>query len=323
VRDRLAAAIAPCEPRPATRGDVDRDDRAGRGSDVQHWQALGYAHPDQTVEIARAAEQAGFAGLLLSDHVFAPALRHSKYPYSESGNPDFPSGASFPDAFMTMAVLAQHTTRLRFATNVYILPLRHPVEVAKFLGSAAVYSKNRAILGVGAGWMKDEFDVLGRVFERRGDRIDEQVEVIRKLLTGQVVEHRGEHFAFPRMEMQPAPTRPVPIWMGGQNPAALRRAGRIADGWSGSGQRYADAKAVLETIGRHRREAGRSHLPFDAIVPFLEPPTPDQRKHLLELGMTGTVSYPFPYTIGKDATLAQKLDYLRRYGDEVIARERD
>lgn len=288
---------------------------------MQHWQALGYAHPDQTIEIARVAEEAGFAGLLLSDHVFVPIDRKSKYPYSASGDPDFPSGASFPDAFMTIAVLAQHTTRLRFATNVYILPLRHPVEVAKFLGSAAVYSKNRAILGVGAGWMKDEFDVLGRVFERRGERIDEQVEIIRKLLTGRAVEHRGEHFTFPMMEMHPAPTRPVPIWMGGQNAAALRRAGQIADGWSGSGQRYADAKAILETIGRYRREAGRDQLPFDAIVPFLEPPTSDQRAHLIEFGMTGTVSYPFPYTIGPDATLGEKLDYLRRYGDEVIAKE--
>jgi alkanesulfonate monooxygenase SsuD/methylene tetrahydromethanopterin reductase-like flavin-dependent oxidoreductase (luciferase family) len=177
------------------------------------------------------------------------------------------------------------------------------------------------VLGVGAGWMKDEFDVLGRTFERRGERIDEQVEVIRKLLSGQVVEHAGPHYPFPRLQMQPAPTRPVPIWMGGQNVAALRRAGQYGDGWSGSGQRYADAKVVLETIARHRRDAGRSHLPFDAIVPFLEPPTAEQRAHLVALGMTGTVSYPFPYSLGPSSTLAQKLDHLRRYGETVIAKE--
>jgi probable F420-dependent oxidoreductase len=288
---------------------------------IQHWQALGYTHPDEQIEIARVAEEVGFTGLLLSDHVFVPVERKSKYPYSASGNPDFGSDAPFPDAFLTMAVLAQHTTRLRFATNVYILPLRHPVEVAKSLGTAAVHSQNRVVLGVGAGWMKDEFDVLGRTFERRGDRIDEQVEVLRKLLSGQVVEHAGPHYPFPRLQMQPAPTRPVPIWMGGQNVAALRRAGQYGDGWSGSGQRYADAKVVLETIARHRREAGRSQLPFDAIVPFLEAPTAEQRAHLIELGMTGTVSYPFPYALGPNATLAQKLDHLRRYGETVIAKE--
>lgn len=290
---------------------------------IQHWQALGYTHPDEQIEIARVAEEVGFAGLLLSDHVFVPIERRSKYPYSASGDPDFGSDAPFPDPFLTMAVLAQHTTRLRFATNVYILPLRHPVEVAKSLGTAAVHAKNRVILGVGAGWMKDEFDVLGRTFERRGERIDEQVEVIRKLLTGRVVEHAGPHYPFPRLQMRPAPTQPVPIWMGGQNAAALRRAGRYADGWSGSGQRPAEAKIVLETIARHRREAGRSALPFDAIVPFLEPPTAAQRAELVALGMTGTVSYPFPYALGPDATLPQKLDHLRRYGDAVIAKERD
>lgn len=289
---------------------------------IQHWQALGYTNPDELVEIARVAEEAGFEGLLLSDHVFVPVERRSKYPYSASGEPDFTSQSPFPEAFITMAVLAQHTTRLRFATNVYILPLRHPVEVAKLLGTAAVHSHDRVVLGVGAGWMKDEFDVLGRVFERRGERIDEQVEVLRKLLSGDVVEHAGPHYAFPRMAMRPAPKKPVPIWMGGQNPAALRRAGRYADGWSGSGQRHADAVEVLETIARHRREAGRSDLPFDAIVPFLEAPTADQRSELIELGMTGTVSYPFPYTIGPSSTLEEKLDYLRRYGDTVIAKER-
>jgi len=290
---------------------------------VQHWQALGYAPPEELIQIATVAEEAGFEGLLLSDHVFVPEDRQSDYPYSETGDPDFPSSAPFPEAFMTMAVLAQHTTRLRFATNVYILPLRHPVEVAKFIGSAAVYSGNRAILGVGAGWMKDEFDVLGRVFEKRGARMDEQIEVIRKLTSGRIVEHEGEFYSFPRMQMQPAPTEPLRIWMGGQNKAALRRAGELSDGWSGSGQSYAEAREVLETIADHRKRAGREQLPFDAIVPFLEAPSDDERKHLLELGMTGTVSYPFPYTIGDGATLQQKLDYLRRYGDETIARDAD
>lgn len=288
---------------------------------MKHWQALGYAPPDEMLEIAPVAEEVGFEGLLLSDHVFVPEERQSKYPYSADGEPDFPVAAPFPESFVLTGVLAQRTTRLRFATNVYILPLRHPVEVAKALGTAAVFSNDRVVLGVGAGWMKDEFDVLGRTFEARGARIDEQVEVIRKLLSGEVVDHDGEHYAFPAMRMQPAPTKPVPIWMGGQNPAALRRAGQYSDGWSGSGQTYAEAVRVLETIAAHRREAGREDVPFEAIVPFVEDVTADQRAHLVELGMTGTVSYPFPYTVGPDASLQEKLDYLRRYGDEVIAKD--
>lgn len=289
---------------------------------MQYWQALGYATPDEMLTIAPVAEEAGFEGLLLSDHVFVPEGRKSPYPYSESGDPDFPNSASFPENFVTIGVLAQSTTRLRFATNVYILPLRHPVEVAKGLGSAAVFSANRAVLGVGAGWMKDEFDVLGRTFEKRGARIEEQVEILRKLLSGKVVEHSGEHFSFPAMRMQPAPTEPVPIWMGGQNPAALRRAGQIADGWSGSGQTYDEAVEILGTIASIRREAGRTDQRFEAIVPLVEEVSEENRAHLVELGMTGTVSYPFPYTIGEDSTLQEKLDYLRRFGDEVISKNR-
>jgi probable F420-dependent oxidoreductase len=290
---------------------------------MKYWQALGYAHPDELLQIAPVAEEAGFEGLLLSDHVFVPQVLRSSYPYNENGKPDFDGSAGFPDAFMTIAVLAQHTTRIRFATNVYILPLRHPVEIAKFVGSAAVYSGNRAILGVGAGWMRDEFEVLGRVFEKRGERMDEAIEVIRKLTSGEIVSHEGRHFAFPAMEMQPAPSRPVPIWIGGQNPAALRRAGQLADGWSGSGQTFDEGVRVLSEIARIRREAGREGLPFEAVVPLVEEVSAEQRARLVELGMTATVSYPFPYTIGAGATLKQKLDYLRRFGDEVIARDRD
>ena len=91
-------------------------------SALQHWQALGYAPPEEMLEIAPVAEEAGFEGLLLSDHVFVPEVRKSKYPYSEDGEPDFPSAAPFPESFVLMGVLAQRTTRLRFATNVYILP---------------------------------------------------------------------------------------------------------------------------------------------------------------------------------------------------------
>ena len=251
-----------------------------------------------------------------------PTRVASSYPYAEDGTPHFPSGAHFPDPWMTIAVLAQHTSRIRFATNVYILPLRHPVEVARFVGSAAVYAKNRAVLGVGAGWMREEFEVLGRTFEKRGARMNEAIEVIRKLLSGESVEHRGEYFSFPPMRMQPAPTRAVPIWMGAQNEAALLRAGQLADGWTGSGQTYAEAEQILKRLASIRREAGRTELPFEAVIPLVEPVDDAGRERLIQLGMTGTVHYPFPDTIGAGASLDQKLDHLRRLGDEVIATDR-
>jgi probable F420-dependent oxidoreductase len=294
---------------------------------MQYWQALGYEHPDDLIEIAKVAEEAGFEGLLVSDHVFSPERVESRYPYKyegvEEGAPHFPPGSHFPDPWMTIAVLAQHTSRIRFATNVYILPLRHPVEIARFVGSSAVYSKNRAVLGVGAGWMREEFDVLGRTFEKRGASMREAIEVIRKLLSGKVVEHEGETFAFPPMKMEPAPTKPVPIWMGGQNDAALRRAGQLCDGWSGSGQTFAEAEEVLKRIAQIRAEAGRSELPFEAVIPMVELIDADQRQRLIDLGMTGSVQWTFPDVIGEAASLQQKLDHLRRLGDDLISKDRD
>jgi probable F420-dependent oxidoreductase len=287
---------------------------------MQYWQAVGYAHPDELLEIAPVAEAAGFEGLLLSDHVIAPEQLAPAYPYSEDGSPDFDGSSNFPEAWATICALAQVTSRLRFATNVYILPLRHPIEVAKHVSTAAVYSQNRAILGVGAGWMREEFEILGQRFQQRGERMDEAIEVIQKLLSGDIVGHEGKHYAFPPLRMQPSPSQPVPLWIGGINRAALQRAARCADGWSGAGHTFQEAERILTVLSELRREYGRADRAFDAIVPLSEDPQPERLERLRALGMTGLVNYPFPYTLGPNATLSQKLDAMRRFGDEVVAR---
>jgi probable F420-dependent oxidoreductase len=216
--------------------------------------------------------------------------------------------------------MAAVTKRLRFATMIYILPLHHPLEVAKAVGTAAFLSNNRVVLGAGAGWMREEFDVLGVSFEKRGRRFDEAIEVLRKVWTGEVVEHHGECFDFPPLQSRPAPTQPVPIYIGGISPAALRRAARRGDGWLGAGHTVDEAAGILEELAKLRGEAGRAAEPFDAIVPLVTGPEPDALRRLEDLGATGTVNYPFAYTVGPGATLEQKLDVMRRYGDEVISK---
>lgn len=290
---------------------------------MQYWQAVGYAHPHELLEIAPVAEAAGFEGLLLSDHVFAPETFAAAYPYSEDGVPDFDGRSNFPEAWATIAALSQVTTRLRFATNVYVLPLRHPIAVAKHVSTAAVFSQNRAVLGVGAGWMREEFDILGLPFAQRGERMDEAIEVIQKLLSGEIVAHEGKHYRFPPLRMQPSPSRPVPLWIGGINRAALHRAARCADGWSGSGHSFEESERILTTLAELRHEYGRADRAFDALVPLSEDLQPAQLERLHALGMTALVHYPFPYTLGPAATLSQKLDMLRRFGDDVIGRNTD
>lgn len=290
---------------------------------MKFWQGASFTEPKQLVEIAKGAEEAGFEGVLLSEHLFIPENYAAKYPYSDYGRPDFNEETPFPDPWVTITVLAAATRRLRFATMIYILPLHHPLEVAKIVGTAAIFSDSRLILGAGAGWMREEFDVLGVDFETRGKRFDESIEVLRRLWSGGMVEYHGEIFDFDRLQMSPAPSKPVPIFIGGATKPALRRAARLGDGWLGAGNTLDEVAEILGDLARLRREAGRESEPFETVVPLVTPPDFDSLRRLSDLGATGTVHYPFDYTAGPQATLEQKLDVMKRFGEEVIGPMKD
>ncbi len=285
---------------------------------MQFWQSLPFTHPDDMLELAPVAEQAGFEGIMLADHVFAPERFTSRYPYDDSGAPPFDGKTPFPEAFATIAALAQVTTRLRFLTNVYILPLRHPLEIAKGVSTAAVFSKNRTVLGFGAGWLREEYEGLGVPFEGRGKRMDEQIPIIQALLAGEIVEGTGEYYSFAPLQMSPIPTQKVPLWVGGMNRAALRRAGQFGDGWTGAGSTFAQSVEILEELSRQRARFDRADLPFDCLVPLVEELPAEKMQRLVDLGMTGTVSWPLEYQLPPDATIQDKKDKLRQLGEEMI-----
>ena len=225
---------------------------------MKFWQAVSFSEPEQLVEIAKVAEQVGFEGILVSDHLFFPEQLGSKYPYTPDGVPGFTPETPWPEPFSAVAAMAAATTRLRFATMVYILPLRHPVEVAKACATLDVLSASRFVLGTGAGWMKEEFDQLGVDFQSRGARFDESIAVLRKLWQPGMAEHHGRFFDLPRLQMSPAPRHPVPIYVGGGSAAAFRRAARLGDGWLGTGTDPEQAYRDLAEIQRLRGEAGRA-----------------------------------------------------------------
>ncbi len=285
---------------------------------MKFWQSVAFTAPNQLVEIARGAEAAGFEGVLLSEHLFVPDAYAAHYPYSESGKPDFDAQSPFPDPWVTMTAMAAATSRLRFATMVYILPLRHPLEVAKLVGTASIFSDGRAVLGAGAGWMREEFEVLGVDFATRGKRFDECIEILRQIWRGGMAEYHGEIFSFDRLQMSPAPPQPIPIYIGGASKPALRRAARLGDGWLGAGNTPEQAEEILVELRRLREEVGRIEEPFDAVVPLVTPLELDTLRRLSDLGATGSVSYPFAYTAGPDATLEQKLDVMQEFGERVI-----
>jgi probable F420-dependent oxidoreductase len=285
---------------------------------MKFWQSLAFTEPEQLIAVAPICEEVGFDGAFVSDHIFYLESFEKNYPYNETGDPGFTAETPWPQPWVTIAAMAAVTRKLRFSTLIYILPLHDPIEVAKATGTLAVLSNNRFALGVGAGWMHEEFDIMGAEFKRRGKRLDEAMEICRKLWSGGVVEHRGEGHDFPPLRMAPAPTQPVPIWVGGISDVALRRAGRLGDGWLGSGQTPEEALEMLAKIQQHRRDAGRQNEPFEAIVPLLCEPDADIYKRLEDAGATGTVSYPFTYALGPTSPLDQKRAYLEGFANDVI-----
>lgn len=285
------------------------------------WQSIAFTEAEQLVAVTKIAEEVGFDGVMLSDHILHFDRLQSRYPYAADGRPpSFDADTVWPDCWSMIAALAAVTSRLRFITNVYILPLRHPVEVAKATASVAAFCDGRLALGAGAGWMREEFEVLGVDFRTRGKRFDECIAVLRALWSGEMVEHHGACFDFPRVKVCPVPRTPIPIYVGGMSPPALRRAARLGDGWLGAGQTVEEGLQTVQRLQQLRAEAGRAAEPFDAIVPVHGPPALDAFKRLRDAGVGGTVSYPFTFTIGPRSTLDQKRAYLERFAGEIMAK---
>lgn len=284
---------------------------------MKFWQMLTWMEPEQILEVARFAEEIGFAGVMLGDHGVFPRDVQAPYPYSADGKPPMPPDSWYPDCWATIGAISAVTRRIRFAVAVYVLPLRNVFEVARATGTLAILSDNRFILGAGIGWMKDEFEIYGVDFHTRGKRFDEQIDVLRKLWGGGMVEHHGALIDFPPLQISPAPQRPVPIYTGGAAPVALQRAAAKADGWIGAGNTPEEVPGILAEFRRLRREAGREQLPFETVIGLSTPPELATFQHLADEGMSGGVSYPFTFTAGRGSSLDEKKrvmeDFARRF----------
>lgn len=290
---------------------------------MQFWQTTFLCEGDQIFDVALACESLGFHGMVVPDHLMHPEKLASKYPYSPDNKPPrFTDETLWPDPWALVGGLAAVTQKLHFCTDIFILPLHHPIEVAKATGTIGYFSKGRLSMGVGAGWMKEEFDIMGVDFHTRGKRYDECIEVIRKLQSGRFVEHHGAFFDFPRIIMTPAPPAPVPILIGGISAPALRRAARIGDGWIAPPQTLEQALETLRTLDELRRQYGTSNKPFDSIVAIKDDRamTPADIRRLEDAGASGYTIFPFALTIGPNTTLAQKRAELERVAEELICK---
>jgi probable F420-dependent oxidoreductase len=274
---------------------------------------------DDYVPVAQAVEAAGFDSVALSDHIFYPEKLTSKYPYTPDGVPQFSPDESWPDPWVMTGLLAGATTSLRFMTNVYILPLRNPFVTAKTVGTAAYLSGNRVILGVGAGWMREEFEQMEQRYERRGARTEELIEVVRTLWRGGMVEHHGTDYDFDRLVISPVPTEPVPIYVGGTSEHALRRAARYGDGWIGMYHSVDELKAICETFRREREEAGRADQPFDVVCSPKVVPRPEIIAELEAAGVTTILTSAWIAKQQPSPSRQEAIDLVSEYGERYIA----
>lgn len=280
--------------------------------------ATAFMDPTELGAIAQAADAAGYHGLALADHVVNLETLETPYPYTADGSRRWGPFTPWVDPWVTIGALGAVTERLRFFTNIYVLPMRDPFTVAKQVATASALSGGRVSLGVGMGWCEEEFDLLGESFRKRGARADEMLVLLAELWTGGWVEHHGAFYDVPRLEMTPSPPGPVPIYVGGMSEPALRRAARH-DGWISDLISTEQARDYRQRIDAERAELGRSGTDFSMIVSLNDATTVDHYRRAEEFGVTDILTMPWVFYGGFDIPLQQKIDGLNRFADEIMA----
>jgi probable F420-dependent oxidoreductase len=269
----------------------------------------------QAIEIARAADELGYDGIAIPDHVVNLETLQTPYPYTKDGSRRWQAFTDWPDPWVMIGAIALVTTRLRFVTTVYLPAMRDPYSAAKSIGTAAVLAGGRLELGVGVGWCREEFELLGQQFEKRGKRTDEMLALMKQLWAPGWTEFSGDFYTAPRMEMEPTPP-PIPVYVGGLSDIALRRAARH-DGWIGDLISTEQALERIATLRRLRSEKGLDMQGFEVITPLTDAFTPEHYARAEAGGITGIVTMPWMFYGGPDATLEQKIDGMRRFRTDM------
>ena len=320
-------------------GSTAADDESGGGKavgTVRFSYAESMTDPAFYAPLARAAEEAGYYSMVIPDSICYPLHATSTYPYNPDGSREFLEGKPFLEPFSLIPALGAVTSRIRFTTFVVKVPIRNPVLLAKQATSTAVLTGNRLGLGVGTSPWREDYDVLGVDWAGRGRRLDESIAILRGLTAGGYFEYHGQTYDLPPVQIAPAPTEPIPVLVGGHSDAALRRAARLGDGWMHGGGDPADLPRLLARLGELRREAADWPAESSAAAPGTVPGargfevhvisadayTVDGVRRLEEQGVTDVIiGFRWPYATGPDTQpLAEKLDNLRRYADDVIAK---
>jgi probable F420-dependent oxidoreductase len=276
------------------------------------------AYPEGAVAIAQAAEAGGFESLWTVEHTVVPAGYQSAYPYSDSGRMPGPEDSDIPDPLIWLAYVAASTSTIRLGTGILILPQRNPVILAKEVATLDRMSGGRVELGIGVGWLEEEFDALGIPFADRGARTDDHIAALRALWTQDQASHHGTHSSFSGAISRPQPTQArIPIVVGGHSKAAARRAGRLGDGFFPGRGSHEDLAALLEVMRATAVEHGRDPDAIEITAGgngALGSKALDEVKALADLGVSRVIVPPLAFDPeGQRAAFA-------KYGEDVIAR---
>ena len=272
--------------------------------------------------LAQAAEAAGYTSMTVADSVIYPKDSDSRYPYTDTGDREFLDGKEFIETMVLCAHLFAHTTTLRLTPFVLKLPIRPPVLVAKQASSLAFLSGGRLGLGVGISPWPEDFDAMGVSWERRGKRMDECMDILRGLTTGEFFEYHGEFYDVDALKQCPAAPGPIPLLVGGHADAALRRAVRKGDGWMHAGGDGEELDRLLARLTEIRAEEGDTREDFEVHVISYDAYTVDGIKRLEDKGVTDCiVGFRMPYIKGPDTEpLEKKIEHLERYAEQVVAK---
>jgi len=229
--------------------------------------ALGRLNPAFFVSVTEEADRLGFESVWLPEHLVFP-VEMARSPYPGQEHPPVPPSTPAFDAFAFLGFLAGRTSSVMLGTHVYNIGLRHPFIAARAVQTLDIISGGRALFGVGASWLESEWVATGLDFRSRGRRIDEAIDVCKRLWTEEVVEHHGEFFDFDAVMFEPKPVQKPhpPVLVGGESPAALRRTAKLGDGWIGLGHTPESVTEPIKRIAELREDRARVEITIGGDV---------------------------------------------------------
>lgn len=276
---------------------------------------VGVPSVDMIVHMAKTAEEIGLESLWTFEHAIVPVDYQSAYPYSADGKMGATPETNFVDPLIALATVAAHTTTLRLGTGVNILPQANPLMLAKQAASLDFVSNGRLMLGIGIGWLKEEFEALGVPFARRGARFADYVEAMRKVWSGETVEHESEFLHWTNFKSHPVPVQdPLPLVIGGSKKNALRRVARYGQGWYAPAMSVDMIAGLLPALDEACAAEGRDRSEIEIstmYVPAMEPAGEAIPKYR-DLGVSRLI-------IPLQALGEKPLEGLARLGDDVLA----